>query len=676
MNIATAVADDDGRLIHVSPALCRLHGYEQAEMLALAPSELLHPDDRELAQRTFANLRDGSAAEARVELRLLHKDGGFFPGEITGSVMTDPLTARRLRIFTIHDLSERRRLEHAYAEERHLFDEFLANVPFQVYFKDRDSRFLRVSNVQARRLGFEQASELVGKTDFDVFGSEHAEQARADEEQVMSTGRPIIDVEEREVYIGEDSGSAREPDWVLTTKLPLRDSAGDIIGTFGVSHDITLRKRAEASLRESEERWRSLLAHLQEIVVLADAGGHLIYATPSMQRWLGYAPEELVGVELGTTTHPDDLQLVSEAFQSASQGGRPTQVTHRVRHRDGSWRTLESTIVSLAENPAVGAVLFASTDVTDRILIEHERERMDMERRVSHRLEAVGQLAAGIAHEINTPLQFVGDSVVFLREAVDDLLILAGRYRELLWIDEPLKLGQRREIMQDAEEHADIDYLLERIPAAFERTADGVARVREIVQAMKRFSHPSSGEIAAEDLGEAIQTTLAVCRNEYKYVAEVELALGDVPPVPCNLGEINQVLLNLVINAAQAIGEQRDAADEGAEPPLGRIRISTSVDGDYAVIQVEDDGPGIPAELQERIYEPFFTTKEVGKGTGQGLALARTTVARHDGLLECESAPGQGTTFRIRLPLKTEQLEQASTATGAARQSGHTELAA
>lgn len=662
MSFAAALADEEGRLSEVTLGFGRMFATRQQELVGLRPDQLVHPDDRGEAAAALERIRAG-AAEVAFEARFLARDARQFPGRLTASATEGPGDAR-LTIIQVQDLTEVRSLEAALAEERHLFDAFLTGVPEQVYFKDRESRFIRVSQRQATRLGFEQAQDLIGKTDFDVFGDEHAVKARADEVEVMSTGRPIIDVEEIEVFRG--AGPGREPEWVLTTKLPLRDADGTIVGTFGVSRDITARKRAEAALRESEERWRVLLAHLQEIVVLADQHARLIYATPSFQRWTGYDPEELVGLELSSIGHPDDHASVAEALRDV-QPDCPVTLTHRYRHKDGSWHTLESTVMSLRENPVVEAVLFASTDITDRIALEEERERLDLERRVSHRLEAVGQLAAGIAHEINTPLQFVGDSIVFLREAVEDLLMLAGRYRELLWLEEPIGLTQRREIMTEAEAQADLDYLLERIPAAFERTADGVERVRSIVQAMKRFSHPSDGEIAGANLREAIETTLAVCRNEYKYVAEVELDLGELPLVPCNLGEINQVLLNLIVNAAQALEEDHgravadaaadaDAAGSGAGG-LGKIRISTRVDGDHAVIVIADNGPGIPKELQERIYEPFFTTKEVGKGTGQGLALARTTVARHDGSLECQSTTGTGTTFTIRLPLRRPELE-------------------
>jgi signal transduction histidine kinase len=284
-------------------------------------------------------------------------------------------------------------------------------------------------------------------------------------------------------------------------------------------------------------------------------------------------------------------------------------------------------------------------------VLEQEHERMELDRRVSHRLEAVGQLAAGIAHEINTPLQFVGDSLTFLEEAVDELLRLTSLYRWTLYTDDPIPVEERREAMRAAEERADVEYLCERIPAAFARTADGIARVRSIVMAMKRFSHASSTDFAPAEINEAIETTLAVCRNEYKYVAEVAVELGELPSVTCNIGELNQVFLNLIINAAQALEEKVAASGE-----LGVIRISTRVVGSEVQIKIADNGPGIPRELQDRIYEPFFTTKEVGKGTGQGLALARSTIQRHSGSLECSSDPA-GTTFTIRLPLTQPSTE-------------------
>jgi two-component system NtrC family sensor kinase len=395
-----------------------------------------------------------------------------------------------------------------------------------------------------------------------------------------------------------------------------------------------------------DELWRTLLAYVQELVTLVDQDGRIIYASESVKQWLDLLPQDLIGSALADGSHPDDVAGVTTAIRDCNSGSQLFR-THRVRARDGSWRSFESRFVCLRDDPAVGGVLIVSRDVTERVALERERERLELDRRVSQRLEAVGQLAAGIAHEINTPLQFVGDSVTFLKEACDELLDLTAIYRATLHADTPIPLADRRRAMRDAEQQADVEYLCERIPAAFDRTTDGIARVRSIVQAMKRFSHATSTEPAPADLNEAIETTLAVCRNEYKYVADITLDLGELPPVTCQVSELNQVFLNLVLNAAQAIEEQ--VVDSGGR---GNITITTRSSDSHAVIEVSDDGPGIPSELQDRIYEPFFTTKLVGKGTGQGLALARATIERHAGTLECSSSSGHGTRFTIRLPLQ------------------------
>jgi PAS domain S-box-containing protein len=401
-------------------------------------------------------------------------------------------------------------------------------------------------------------------------------------------------------------------------------------------------------LEHNQERWRTLFAHLQEILILVDGEGTITYTSPSVERWLGYGAAELEGCPLASIEHPDDAEQVAKSLEPAGPH-QFASVTHRVRAKDASWHTLESSVVCLRDDPAVAAILVAARDVTEHVALEQERERLELDRRVSQRLEAVGQLSAGIAHEINTPLQFVGDSISFLKDAVEEVLILTGLYRESLYLDTPIPVAERRQTMREAEEAADIEYLCERIPVAFDRTVDGISRVRSIVQAMKRFSHASSTDIAPADINDAVETTLAVCRNEYKYVAEMSLDLGEIPAVECNISEINQVFLNLIINAAQAIGEK-----VGSSGQIGEIKISTRVDGGDAVIEIADDGPGIPPELQDRIYEPFFTTKEVGKGTGQGLALARTTIERHSGSLKCSTAVGAGTTFTIRLPIVRE----------------------
>jgi two-component system, NtrC family, sensor kinase len=643
--IPMTLNDSEGRWQLVNPALCRMLGYREDEVLGHHFTEFTHPDDVEMGLKNWRYLREGTESRFEYEKRYVAKDGHEIWALVGASVITDWDEESGFMIVQMQDITERKRAESALAEERQLLHAFLQNTPDQVYFKDLASRFLRVSDVQAERLGFRDAEDAIGKTDFDAFSDEHARQAFEDEQRIIRTAEPIYNLEERETFI-----DGREA-WVSTTKMPLHDETGTIVGTFGVSTDITARKRGERLLLESEERWRTLLANSQDIVMLIDAAGRLTYANPAVARWLGYEPDELVGATLVGLAHADDKQAVTDAFARACgtsrTSGRPELVNYRSTHKDGSWHMLEATLVCLLDDPAIGAVLVASRDVSERAALEQERERLELERRVSQRLEAVGQLSAGIAHEINTPLQFVGDSVTFLREAVDELLALTKMYHYLLHTQEMIGKQERQRRAAEAEESADLGYLTERIPKAFERTVDGIARVRSIVQAMKRFSHPSGSDAAPSDLNEAVDTTLAVCRNEYKYVADVELDLGKLPPVVCNIGEINQVLLNLIINAAQAIGENVARTEE-----RGTIRISTRVDRNEAVIEIADNGPGIPPEYEDRIYEPFFTTKEIGKGSGQGLALARTTLEQHGGSIKCTSTPGAGTTFTVRLPLR------------------------
>ncbi len=288
------------------------------------------------------------------------------------------------------------------------------------------------------------------------------------------------------------------------------------------------------------------------------------------------------------------------------------------------------------------------------------RERMEIELRLAQKLEAIGQLAAGVAHEINTPIQYIGDSTRFLKGAVDELLTLTGVYHDLLDSREPIDRDDRRRLAHEAEENSDLDYLQERVPIAFERALDGIERVSTIVTAMRAFAHPSTDR-APTDINDAIQTTLTVARNEYKYVAEIELHLGDVPLVTANAGDLNQVFLNLIVNAAHAIESRAD------DPPgSATIAITTRSDRRNVLVTVSDSGCGIPADIADRVFDPFFTTKPVGRGTGQGLAIAHAIIVeRHHGTISFEPRPGGGTTFQVTLPLdeapaEHDQLDQAA----------------
>jgi signal transduction histidine kinase len=278
------------------------------------------------------------------------------------------------------------------------------------------------------------------------------------------------------------------------------------------------------------------------------------------------------------------------------------------------------------------------------------RSQIEVELRQAQKLESVGQLASGIAHEINTPVQFVSDSCSFLETATDDLIAMIAAYRDALaaLVREPSAeaIAITDAELRGVEAERDIVYLSEQIPLAISRALQGLGRVSAIVRAMKEFAYRDQPDQAPADLNRAIQSTLTVARNEYKYVAEVKTELDDLPLVTCHIGELNQVFLNMVINSAHAIASAKAEHDRA-----GVITIRTRTHGSHVEIEIADNGCGIPPEAIDKIFDPFFTTKEIGKGTGQGLAIARSVIDKHGGKIAVDSHVGAGTTFLITLPV-------------------------
>lgn len=298
-----------------------------------------------------------------------------------------------------------------------------------------------------------------------------------------------------------------------------------------------------------------------------------------------------------------------------------------------------------------------SMELASAELIErHQRLRAEMDRResveaklqVKQRMESVGQLAAGIAHEINTPIQYIGDTASFLNTACEDLRTYLDAARRMARIPaESPDAGASHTSLLALEEELDLDFVWDRIPGAFARLFDGVQRVSVIVRAMKEFAHPDRPDMASADINRAIETTVLVSQAEYKRIARLQLSLELHTPAHCHIGQINQVVLNLVVNAAHAI------TDAGRTPEEGLIQIRTREEGDHALIEVEDNGCGIPDDVRQRMYDPFFTTKEVGRGSGQGLALARAIIVEnHGGQIDVRTELGKGTCFSLRLPFR------------------------
>jgi signal transduction histidine kinase/DNA-binding response OmpR family regulator len=374
---------------------------------------------------------------------------------------------------------------------------------------------------------------------------------------------------------------------------------------------------------------------------------------PNVESWLAHI-------------HPEDRQRVQESAGNATRARVSPTVQYRIVRGNGTIRHIQS-IGTYAEYEAGDPARLTGivTDITERVESQQReqelrrhlaaveetvrirtvslvqaneqlreqvrlRQAVEVELGLARKLEAVGRLASGIAHEINTPIQYISDSAHFLGSACDEMLSVIAS------AEQPM----------DTNLAPDLPFLLDEVPHAIERIMEGTERVATIVRAMKEFAHPDATEKVPADLNRAIETTLLIARSEYKYVATVQLHRGEIPAVVCNVGELSQAFLNLIVNSAHAL------ADAGRDAETGRIIVRTALRDGRADLQFEDNGCGIAQEIIDKIYEPFFTTKEVGRGSGQGLAIARSIVVdKHAGRMSVASTPGVGTCFTLSLPV-------------------------
>ena len=418
---------------------------------------------------------------------------------------------------------------------------------------------------------------------------------------------------------------------------PVLDKNGVYYGRIWTFRDITEQKRNQEALQQLS----LAVEQSSSSVVITDPQGNISYVNRKFTEVTGYTFDEVTGKNpriLNAGQCP--TELYRNLWLTITQG-REWHGEMCNRKKDGQtfW---ESATITPITNPKgeITHYLALKEDIT-------EKRAMESQLRHAQKMEGIGQLAAGIAHEINTPTQFVMDNLTFLKDSWHSAYQLVQRYRGAIHdASGQLPPGVATDLQQ-AEKSCDLEFIIEEVPKAIEQSLDGARRVAKIVRAMKEFSHPDSSEKTATNLNRAIESTITVARNEWKYVSELVQELDDqLPAVVCYPGDINQVVLNLVVNAAHAI---KDKVRDGEK---GRITVRTKTVDEGVEISVSDTGSGIPESIRTRVFDPFFTTKEIGKGTGQGLALAYTVVVKkHGGKIWFETEVGKGTTFHITLPV-------------------------
>ena len=418
---------------------------------------------------------------------------------------------------------------------------------------------------------------------------------------------------------------------------PVVDKNGIYYGRIWNFRDMSEQKRNQEALQQLS----LAVEQSPNSVVITDPQGNITYVNRKFTECTGYSLQEVLGQNprvLNARQCP--AELYRDLWSTITQG----KVWHGefCNKKKGGEIYWESATITPMTNPngEITHFLALKEDIT-------EKRALESQLRHAQKMEGVGQLAAGIAHEINTPTQFVMDNLTFLRDSWKSAHELLEQYRSIVQGmagSIPDEIAVR---LKQAEQSCDLEFIRDEVPRAIEQSLDGSRRVAKIVRAMKEFSHPDSAEKTATDLNRAVESTITVARNEWKYVSEVVTEFDDqLPAVVCYPGDINQVVLNLLVNAAHAIKEKVKDREKG------QITVRTRMSGDDVEISVSDNGNGIPEAIRNRVFEPFFTTKEVGKGTGQGLALAYTVVVKkHGGKIWFETEVGKGTTFFITLPV-------------------------
>lgn len=636
------VVDRQGFIHYASPAYLQLLGFpaeliQGEDMFAV----LFAQEEHEFIQQRIEAAISGVSADA-IQMRLRNNRGDWHTAESHVGVIRSAQGEVDRLVVTARLIDDWIAAQEVLQDREEQLKLLLDSTAEAIYGLDMNGNCTFCNTAFLRTMGYETVDELLGQnihrlihhhyadgslypvTDCKIYKSLHS-----------GAGSHVID----EVLWRTDGSSFPSEYW----SFPVRKN-GEVVGGVVTFFDITDRKAAADALRVAHSESELVINSVPSILIGLDSRGRITQWNLAAENTFGLGKTQVAGLNLEDC----GIKWLSPTIREEINGWLQVATTRRFENirfeKEHETRFLGITVSSVDwPNERTKRVLITGADTTERKILEEQLKQ-------AQKLEAVGQLAAGIAHEINTPTQFVGDNIAFLRDSWESIKSLLEQVR---LVRSEAAVGPIQESSLEAFDRiwngADVDYLEKEVPQAIEQSQEGLRRVSKIVKAMREFSHPGSEEKRPVDLNRAIETTITVASNEWKYVADVETNLDrSLPMVPCLGQELNQAILNLIVNAAHAIA---DVVGDGSKTK-GRIIISTQRDGEWVEVSVRDTGTGIPEEIRSRVFEPFFTTKQVGKGTGQGLALAHAAIVKKQGgQIWFESEIGKGTTFFVRLPL-------------------------
>jgi PAS domain S-box-containing protein len=632
--------DNQGRFVRANRFFQQLFAYDLESLSGKFAWDVLMPSlEMETAKKYFC---PSARFKGKHQYKQTWLTSEAIPLTIAWSITKLSYSSKEYGDFLINgiDVSARDEVETRLEREHMLLQSLIDSIQDLIFYKDVNSVYLGCNRAFEAFSG-RKMMDYQGDTDDSFYPPEIAKNFLDSDRTVVETGQDVT-------YENWTTDPTGEPILLETRKTPYRAPDGKILGVIGIGRDITRHRKAEEALLKANSEIEQLISSLSSILIGLSQTIHVTMWNSMADKILGIPASIASGKYLGDLSIQWEWNTVKKAiYRCEIENHSIFMDPIHFKRGDGREGFLGINVSPIhGQDKTISGFILLCADITERKLLESRLAQ-------AQKLESIGSLAAGIAHEINTPIQYVGDNTLFLQSSFSDLLDLVAKFDQAVKAAETNQLHpeQINEI-KGIRKKIDFDYLQEEIPLAIQQSLEGIQRVSEIVKAMKDFSHPGVKQKTSIDLNKAIENTVAVARNEWKYVSEVKMNLDpNLPLVLCHGGEINQVLLNILVNAAQAISEVIDK--DGSQK--GLIEITTRRDDDYVEVRIRDTGKGVPEEIGSRIFEPFFTTKEVGKGTGQGLAIAYDVVAiKHKGTLSYENNPNGGATFVIRLPLRID----------------------